>query len=83
MSNTYRLKMMGRKYRNQGYEEDGYYIRVIQQIEWGKSVSDNAYQEQLDDMTTWCALSGGHIVDRNTFRFEAAEEATMFMLRFT
>jgi hypothetical protein len=28
----YRLKMMGHKQRHMGYEEGGYYIRVIQQI---------------------------------------------------
>jgi hypothetical protein len=33
-------------------------------------------------MTAWCALSGGDIYNRNTFRFEQEEDATMFILRF-
>lgn len=78
----YKLKMMGRKFRHEGYQEDGYYIRVIQTIHWGEGVQTEAYNEILDDMTAWCALSGGEIYNRNTFRFEKEEDATMFILRF-
>ena len=78
----YKLKMMGEKKRHMGYEEDGYYIRVIQQINWGEVVNVIAYNEALDDMTAWCALSGGEVYNRNTFRFEKEEDATMFILRF-
>jgi hypothetical protein len=78
----YRLKMMGHKARHMGYEEDGYYIRVIQQINCGESVQTQAYNDVLDEMTAWCALSGGDIYNRNTFRFEQEEDATMFILRF-
>lgn len=74
--------MMGEKKRHMGYEEDGYYIRVIQTIDWGESVQNNAYNQVLDDMTAWCALSGGEVYNRNTFRFDKEEDATMFILRF-
>ena len=79
----YRLKMMGHKQRHMGYQEDGYYIRVIQQINWGESPQTLAYQEALADMTAWCALSGGEVYNFNTFRFEKEEEATLFILRFS
>ena len=78
----YRLKMMGRKYRSEGWEQDGYYIRVVQSINWGEAQNTQAYNEQLNDMTAWCALSGGEIYNRNTFRFEKEEDATLFILRF-
>jgi CTP:phosphocholine cytidylyltransferase-like protein len=74
--------MMGHKKRHMGYEEDGYYIRVIQSINYNESVQTQAYNEVLDEMTAWCALSGGNIYNRNTFRFEKEEEATLFILRF-